>query len=570
MIEVEARIEDDRALPPLTFYMPVWTPGSYLVREFARHVEGLTASTEHGAAKARKVRKNAWRVEPNGARGLVVRYKLWANDLSVRTNHVDATHAFLNGAATFLALEGHEEEACSVEIEAPPEWRVSTSLVASAPDVRRFQAADFHDLVDAPLEIGTHETEPFELLGKPHAIVVWPAGVSSAQDRTKLARDLRTILDTQAGLFESELPYDRYVVLLHLCSRGRGGLEHASSAALLASVTSFATREAYLDLLSLVAHEAFHVWNVKRIRPAAFTPYRYEGESYTRLLWWFEGGTSYYDYLSLRRARICSVAEYLDHLAAEIAYVEATPGRLVQTLAEASFDAWIKLYRPDENTANSSVSYYRKGEIVCALLDIEIRTRSDGRKSLDDVARMLWTEHGKTGIPVEEDALELLFQRATGVDLSDFFDRWLRTAAEIDCDATLAHVGLRVERSTRHDAKASLGLRSRADGPRTLVTAVPRGGGAQRAGIDVGDELIAIGDKRIEAGGVEAALAGKRAGEAVPVLIAKDGRTMTREVTLEPPRADRVKLVLRTDASPEARARFEGWLGEPHPSWEKK
>jgi predicted metalloprotease with PDZ domain len=551
----------------LVAFMPVWTPGSYLIRELPRHVEAFEVTADGAPARARKVRKNAWRIDHPEARSVTVRYRLWANDLSVRTNHADCTHALLNGAATFVGFEGLEHAQCSVTFDAPEGWRVTTALARGGDGA--FVAEDYSALVDAPFEAGSHDEERFLLLGKDHTIAFWPSGAATPGDRARFARDLRAILETQARLFGGSLPYDRYVVLMHLWPRGRGGLEHASSAALLASPGAFASRETYIDLLSLAAHEAFHVWNVKRIRPAAFVPERYDSESYTRTLWWFEGGTSYYDWLTLRRAKLATVQEYLDHLGGEMAYVDATPGRLLHALEDASFDAWIKLYRPDENTANSTVSYYRKGEVVCALLDLEIRARSRDTRSLDDVLLALWAQHGRA--PVGEDALQPLFERVAGVSLEDLFAAWIRAPGEIDYEATLAHAGLRVERSMRHDAPASLGLRARADGLRTIVSAVPRGGTAHRAGIDVGDELLAVGGRRIDsAGAIDAALSGKTPGEVVEVLLSRDGRTATRGATLDPPRADRVKLVPRADASPEARARFEAWLGGPPPKGDKK
>jgi predicted metalloprotease with PDZ domain len=559
LISVEVTLEGDGPLPsPLTAFMPVWTPGSYLLREFARHVEALEAFADTDGARlvVRKVRKNAWRIEHAAARRVRVRYRVWANDLSVRTNHADGTHALVNGAATFLAFEGFEAARCSLEVARPERWRVATAL---ARDGDRFVADDYDALVDAPLAAGIHDEERFELQGKGHTVTFWPEAAVPAPDRARFARDLKTILETESAFFGGALPYETYVMLLQLWPRGRGGLEHASSAALLASPSAFGSRDGYLDLLSLAAHEAFHLWNVKRIRPAAFVPPRYETESYTRTLWWFEGGTSYYDWLTLRRAGLATVQEYLDHLGAEMAYVDATPGRLLQALEDASFDAWIKLYRPDENTANSTVSYYRKGEVVCALLDLEIRARSKDARSLDDVLRALWDARDT---PIAEDALSTLFERAAGVQLQDLFDAWIRRPGEIDYDATLSHVGLRVERFTRHDAPASLGLRARADGLRTVVIGIPRGGAAHRAGIDVGDELLAIGGRRVDsAGAVDGALAGRAPGGTVEVLVSRDGRTTTRQVTLDPPRPDRVRLVNVPEASAEARARLDAWLG---------
>jgi predicted metalloprotease with PDZ domain len=569
LCHVETTVASAGSLPDaLVVYMPVWTPGSYLLREYARHVEALAADPP---ARAAKIRKNAWSIETRGAARVVVRYRVYANELTVRTSHVDESHAFLTGAALFLCLEDAEDLPVTIEIDAPREWRVATTLPAvenGGQGLRRFEAPDFDTLVDCPIELGLHREERFDVLGKPHRYAIWPASAVGDADARRLVRDTRAILEREARFFDGGLPYAGYELLLHLSPRGRGGLEHRDSAALIAPPTSFTSRESYLDLLSLVAHECFHAWNVKRIRPAGLTPYRYQRECYTRLLWWFEGGTSYYDWRVLTLAQLCTVEEYLDHLASEIAYLDQTPGRLVHSLEEASFDAWIKLYRPDENSANSTVSYYRKGEVVCALLDIEIRARSGGRASLDGVLSHLWAAYGAAERPVPEDAMQSIFEHVAQTSLEDLFSAFIRSPQEIDLGPTLALVGLSVDRTTRPDGPTcSIGGRLRSEGSRVFVASVARDAAAWRAGIDPGDELIAIRGTRVEGTGADAALRGLGPGESVEIIVGRDGRLVTRRLTLDPPRADRVKLVARRDASAAARAAFASWLGTPHPAW---
>ena len=560
LVEVETTLTG--APDEVVLFMPVWTPGSYLVREYARHVEGLAAEAP---ARARKIRKNAWSVEARGAERVVVRYRVYAAELTVRTSHVDDTHAFLVGAALFLGVEGHLSAPARVRLEAPAGWRVATSL----PLVDgTYEARDFDTLVDSPIELGLHREESFSVLGTTHRYSIWPADGVTDRNVADLVRDTTTILEHEARLFGGAFPYDRYELLLHLSSRARGGLEHRASAALVASPSAFATREGYLDLLSLVAHEVLHAWNVKRIRPAGLVPYDYQHECYTRQLWWFEGATSYYDWRLLNLAQICTVDEYLEHLAAEIAYLDATPGRLVHALEETSFDAWIKLYRPDENSPNSTVSYYRKGELVCALLDLELRARTGGRASLDTVLGYLWREYGAAERPVPEGALQEIFEQATGASIGDRFDAWVRSSAEVDAGPTLALVGLEIERKTRTDAApCSLGVRVRSEGGRAIVASTTRDSCAARAGIDPGDELVGIAGARVEGANVEPLLRTRAAGDVVDVLVARDGRLLTRKATLDPARPDKVKLVPQRDATPEARAAFEAWLGRPHPKW---
>jgi predicted metalloprotease with PDZ domain len=563
------------ALPDeLVLFMATWTPGSYLIREYARHLEGLNAPAP---ATLTKIRKNAWCARPHGTTRLVVSYRAYAGELTVRTSHVDETHAFLVGAALFLGIEGYEDTPVRVDIEMPPGFRAATPLgrrdgasgaSATTATVQAFDAPNFDALVDDPIELGTHREESFQVLQKPHRLSICPASAITDSEAARLVTDIQTLVETEARLFGGSLPYEAYDLLLHLSARGRGGLEHRSSAALIAPRTSFGSRESYLDLLSLVAHEMFHAWNVKRIRPAGLSPYRYGEECYTRLLWWFEGGTSYYDWRILALSRLCTLDEYLDHLAGEIGYLEQTPGRGHQSLEEASYDAWIKLYRPDENSANSSINYYRKGEVVCAMLDLEIAARTRGTVTLDHVLAHLWRAHGQCERPIAEDAMQSMFEEVAGVPLGDLFAGWIRGTAEIPCDRVLAQVGLSIERAPRGDAPpCSLGLRLRAEGGRTLVSGAIRESSAWRAGFEPGDEIVAVGGARVEGTHLENALRGQSAGQSVPVTFVREGRISTRAVTLDPARKDRFKIVPHRDAAPAAREAFTAWLGQAHPAW---
>lgn len=587
LVSVETVVRSDVPLPaPLVLFMPVWTPGSYLVREYARHVESLTGLSDGAASAARKIRKNAWRVGLEGAREIALRYRVYCNELTVRTNHVDESHAFLNGAAVFLAVDGHEDAPSTLDVVVPRGWQLITALDGAAspessspnrPSVWegestvRFVASDLDALVDSPLELGELRTERIHVHGVPHDIALWPKHRADDVQIASLLRDFATVIATEAAWFGGSLPYDRYTLFLHLSPRARGGLEHLSSASVIANPTTLSTRDGYLDLLSLVAHELLHAWNVKRIRPEGLSPYRYQEENYTRLLWWFEGATSYYDWRALRVSKICTVEEYLDHLAGEILAIDRTHGRLLQSLEEASFDAWIKLYRPDENTENSSISYYRKGEIVCALFDIEIRARSRGRASLDDVLRHLWECYGKPRVPVPEDGIQAIFEKSTEVPLGDLFDAWIRSPGEIDYDATLAHLGLFTDRDRKDRGekkpRATLSLRTRSEGGKAIVTAVARGRAAQLAGIDAGDEIIAIGGRRVEAGSLETALASRDPFEEVDITIGRDGSTFTLKARLDEAGTDKLRIATRADVSEPQRSLALAWLGGAPPTW---
>ncbi len=568
---------DEGSLPsPLTLFMPVWTPGSYLVREYARHVEGFTAIADGRAAAHRKVRKNAWQVEHAGVRALEIRYLVYANDLSVRTNHLDLTHAYWNGAATYLALEAAPQLGARVTVEIPEDWGIATSLAEDERNTTRsthtFLARSFDELCDAPFECGKLIERSFVAFGKTHRIAAWDNPDARAVDWDKLKADTETIVATETRLMagdqraEDASPYESYLFLWHITPRGRGGLEHRESATLMAKPRAFQTRNGYLDVLSLVAHEFFHLWNIKRIRPAGLQPYRYEEENYTRLLWWFEGATSYYDWRTLRLANLCTAAEYLNHLAEEIVRLEDTPGARVHSLEQASFDAWIKAYRPDENSVNSSVSYYLKGEIVCALLDLELRRRTGGRTSLDDIVRHLYRQYGAHGVAVPEGELPAIFDQVSGASLEDCFARWVRAAEPLQINDVLAHAGLAFQRTPRRDAPpVSLGLRLKLESGRAIVDAVPRGGAAARAGIDSRDEIVAVADRRLPEGRLELPLAGLAPGLRVPVVIARDGWIRTVEVVLDPPVPQEGKIVTLPDAEESARKLCEAWIGEAKP-----
>jgi predicted metalloprotease with PDZ domain len=575
LLEVSTTIRSASAgapLPsPLTLFMPVWTPGSYLVREYARHVEGFTALADGRPADHQKVRKNAWQVTHAGGRVIEVRYCVYANELTVRTSHVDATHAYWNGATLFLALEAAPGAGARVTVDVPDDWDIATSLERDArARPRTFTASSFDELCDSPFECGKLIERSFAALGKSHRLVAPDNADTRAVDWDKLAADTQTIVETEAALVAGSrdpreaIPYDGYLFLWHVTPRARGGLEHRACATLMAKPASFQNRSGYLDVLSLVAHEFFHLWNVKRIRPAGLFPYRYEEENYTRLLWWFEGATSYYDWRTLRLAKLCTAAEYLNHLAEEIVRLEDTPGASVHPLEEASFDAWIKAYRPDENSANTTVSYYLKGEIVCALLDLELRRRTARRFSLDDVVRHLYWEYGAKDVPVPENAFPGVIERISGASLDDCFIRWVKGTERVAVNEVLAHAGLKFERNARRDGPpASLGVRLKLDAGRAVVDSVLRGGAAHAAGIDPKDEIVAVAGRRMPEGRTDPPLFGLSPGASVPIVVARDGWLRTFDLVLDPPILPEGKIVPLPDVPAEARELYQAWLGEP-------
>ncbi len=560
LIHVKLSIEGP-LLEPLTLQMPCWTPGSYLVREYARHVENLRVSAGTTRCAAHKMTKDSWSVAHGGASSLTVEYSVYAHDLTVRTNHVCESHGYFNGAATFMRpvqeSGGWDGIPVQLMIEKPiTSWSIATGLKSVAGKDNVFIARDFEELVDCPVEVGVHERHDFVVQNKPHSLVIW--GAAARFDRPKLLQDIRNIVETECALFGG-LPYDSYLFLLHLAPGMRGGLEHENSTTLLATPDSFDTESGYEDLLSLIAHEFFHLWQVKRTRPAGLRPYRYDRENYTRMLWLFEGGTSYYDWMLLRRSGLVSPKKYLDHLASEIARIEDTPGRFAQTVEEASFDAWIKLYRPDENSVNSTVSYYLKGEIVCALIDLELRSRSKGTKSFDDVLRYLWSEYGQQQKGVDEDNVESVFAAATGIDVSDVIDHLVRSKKPIAYDEYFAKFGLTVK--TRGAKGAALGVRLRNEGSKVFLGSVLRDSAAENAGLAPNDELIAIDGRRVDDGTLRKRLESRKPGETIEVLYARRELMASTKVLLAEPSPDGYEIAVGSGSSESARALGARWLG---------
>ncbi len=564
-VEVEARIPTG-GRPEVELMMAVWTPGSYILREYARTVEAVSAATETGEPlPVEKTVKNRWRVETRRAPRIVVRYRVYSREMSVRTNFVDSGFALLNGAATFLTLAEDGKRPHEVRLELPAAWKVSASPLSPLPGggEHAWVAEDFDTLVDSPLYAGNARTYPFEVAGKPHLLV--NEGEDGVWDGPRSAADARKIVQTEVD-FWGVAPYPRYVIFNLLTENG-GGLEHKNACTLMSSRWRTRTREGYLDWLGLVSHEFFHAWNGKRLRPVELGPFDYEREVYTRSLWVVEGFTSYYGGLMVHRAGFSTVKEYLKDLSKSIETLQTTPGRQVQPLDESSFDAWIKQYRPTENSGNTTISYYTKGEVVAFLLDARIRRATGGRKSLDDAMRLAYQRYsGERGYRPEE--LWKTFGEVAGTDLGDWLRKSVDTTGELDYAEALDWYGLRFtpEPAEKKDAEpkelpaAWLGMDvSNRDG-RVTVTAVRRGTPAYEAGVNVGDEILAIDDFRISSDGLEGRLKYYRPGEKATLLVARRERLTRLPVTFGEKPKNRWTLEARPDATPEQKAHLAAWL----------
>lgn len=504
LVAVEMAVPDVRG--PAALVMPSWTPGSYLMREFPRNVVQFEAFD--GAWQPvswRKSDKNTWTVDAPGDGTLRARWIVHADELTVRTSHVDATHASLIGSSVFMYVDGRQDEPAEVEVAAPEGWRITTSLESLGE--ARFRAAHFDELVDSPLEIGTHQLVQWTVDGVPHQYALWGRGNA---DPHRLAKDTTRIVLAEREIFGT-LPYPAYTFIVHLTGGGGGGLEHRNCTSLLADRWSF-RGPAYESFLGLAAHELFHAWNGKRIRPAALGPFDYTRENYTRDLWVVEGITTYYTDLLLRRAGIISPQRYLEKVADMISRFQTLPGRAVQPLADASFDTWIKFYRPDANTPNATISYYQKGALVALLLDLRIRAATENARSLDDLMRLLWERYGAPDRGFPEGAVEDAAAEVAGTELRGFFDHALRATGELDYAGALAAAGLQLV--PVHEAAAAAppqggqrprvpeesrtGLTlTRTETGRITVANVLAGSAAWQAGVNAGDELVALDGFRV-------------------------------------------------------------------------
>jgi predicted metalloprotease with PDZ domain len=578
-VTVEAVVPADQ--PSAELFMPVWTPGSYLVREYARNVENVTATGEGGKPLAvSKSRKNRWRIETGGASQVHVAYRVYCREMSVRTNWVEDSFALLNGAATFMTPVGPQHLNYDVQLELPAAWKTSaTGLEETGP--HRYVAPDYDTLVDSPIVAGNPAVYRFEVDGIPHFLVnvgedgVWD-GKRSAADTEKIVRQYRAMWGS--------LPYRKYV-FLNLITESGGGLEHKNSVCMMTNRWATSTRRGYVNWLSLVAHEYFHAWNVKRLRPVELGPFDYESENPTRSLWVSEGFTDYYGPLTVRRAGLSTRAEYLggapeaggaagaqpSGLSGLINSLQTTPGRLVSSAEQASYDAWIKLYRPDENTANTSISYYTKGAVVGWLLDARIRHATGGAKSLDDLMRLAFTRYsGEKGFTPEQ--FKATADEVAGTSLREFFRRSVESTEELDYSEALDWFGLRFKEAraaapnpTSNPApakKAWTGAETKNDAGRLMVTRVPRGTPAYDSGLSVDDEILAIGDFRVRAEQLSGRLDNYRPGDKVSLLVARRDKLMRIDLTFGEEPARKWQLEIRPDATAEQKMHLDAWLGQ--------
>ena len=562
--------------------LPAWIPGSYMIREFARNIVRIAATSKGRKVALEKTDKHSWQAgRCDGP--LVVVYEVYAWDLSVRTAHLDRTHAFFNGTSVFLRVPGQEQAPHEVDIRRPEGdeyvgWRVATALPeldAERYGFGSYVAADYDELIDHPVELGVFALATFRAQGVPHDIVI--TGQVPRLDMARLCADLKKVCEAQIRLFEPKsrrAPMKRYVFMTLAVGDGYGGLEHRASTALICSRADLPVQgkkemsDGYRTYLGLCSHEYFHTWNVKRIKPAAFAPYDLQNEGYTSLLWLFEGFTSYYDDLMLLRAGLIAEADYYKLLAKTADGVLRGSGRARQSVAESSFDAWVKYYRQDENAPNAIVSYYAKGSLVALGLDLTIRAATGGKKSLDDVMRALWTRYGRdfysdgegTGQGIgEAEALDL-FEEVSGVNLKRYFDRYIHGTDDVPLEKLLAPFAVTVT-DKRKNGKPSLGARTVKEGNDCKLANVYEGGAAHLAGLSALDLLVAIDGLRVTAANLDTLLARHGVDDVVTVHAFRRDELMTFTALLKADDAPQVTLA--AEARPVAATRLRrAWLGQ--------
>lgn len=567
VVEIELRFGVERDTIDVT--LPSWCPGSYLIRDYARFVRDLDVRAGDGSPRpAVKADKSTWRIEAQGATELVVRYAVYGHDLTVRTNHIDADHAFLHGPATFLYPTHLRDAPVELELSAPEAWTLTTAMAwepTTPGGPHRLAAANIDELYDHPIHVGPTRTYavPAKL---PVKLAIWgdraPGGIF---DEQRLVADVGAIFDDHLARF-GEAPFSNYTFLLMLTHDGYGGLEHRASSVNLYHPHFGASRKAYEGLLELLSHELFHAWNGKRIAPRPLLELDYTREAYTPCLWVMEGLTSHYDRLALRTSQRITTKSFLDKVLDDWARLQATPGRARQSLEASSFDAWIKLYKPDESNLNTTVSYYLKGGLAMLALDLQIRRRTEGARSLDDVLRALWQRYGAKYEPHPDD-LQPIFEEAAGLSLGDVFDRQIRGTADPELPEELRYVGLELRGSPDPaqvaDGASAVWLGATMQGAK--VTGVFEQGPAHAAGLSPTDEVIALDGFRATSDAEVRSLAGARkVGDLVTLAVFRRHRLIELPLVLAPAPPTRYEIAGVAEPG-DAAARYQAWMKEPHP-----
>ena len=536
--------------------MPVWTPGSYLIREYAKNVEGFTASVAGKAVPSEKIRKNAWRVYM-GDDNLTVHYRVYANELTVRTSFIDVDHGYITPAGLFMYHDALKTIPLRVIVQPYKAWKsVTTALEPVANQNYTYEATDFDLLIDSPIEIGNQKTFNFTASNIPHTVAMFGDVEYNEQ---RLAADYKRVCEAAATVV-GEHPCTHYTFIVHHIPPGGGGLEHLNSTTLETTRNAYATEANYKRFLSLVAHEYFHLWNVKRIRPVALGPFDYENENYTHMLWLSEGCTSFYQEYILRRAGFHTPEAYLGIVASGINEIENQPGTRVQSAAESSWDAWIKGYRPNENSANTTISYYSKGSVLGTLLNLAILAGSNGERNMDDLLRLLYNEYykkQKRGFTDNE--FRMAAEQTAGRKLDDFFNVAVTTPDPINYNAYFEPVGLQLVNVASKTQDGFLGAATTFVNGKSTITGVRRGSAAYVDGLNVGDEIISV-DKARVGDDLLRFVSGRQVGETLKVTVNRAGFLREIPVTLTQNPLASYRLEPLSNQTAAQKALYDKWL----------
>ena len=559
--------------PTTEVMMAVWTPGSYLVREYARHVDSVTATAEGERLSIKKMRKNRWQVDTEDHARCRIKYRVYCNELSVRTNFVSGEYAVLNGAPTFMTVAELRNCPHHVRLRMPRKWtRSATSLKSHEEQANAYLAESFDELVDSPIVAGNVQIYPFTVADVPHQLV--NVGESGYWNGTKAAADLARVVAAHHEMW-GNVPYDRYLFLNVIGERG-GGLEHDNSCLMMTSRWTYRNEDRYRSWLSLASHEFFHTWNVRRLRPRSLVEYDYENEVYTRSLWIAEGITSYYEDLLLVRAGVFTEQEFLRRLSSSIQSVQRTHGRRLQSLTESSYDSWIKFYRSDENSSNTRISYYSKGAVVAMLLDAEIRAATDNEKSLDDVMRIMYEKYVPHGYLPED--FRKVASDVAQKDLNEWFRSAVDATEELDYRSMLSHYGLNLPAVRNDGDQTDSGQklenqnqkREKNGGERwlgfsgsTTVSRVEADSPATEAGLNTGDEIIGINGFRVS-GSVNERIKQYEIGDEIEMLISRRGKLMNMQLTIGSRERQSWSLKVDAKASENQKRAKAHWLGQEY------
>ncbi|MFN8237618.1 MAG: PDZ domain-containing protein [Chitinophagales bacterium] len=556
-VHVEMHISDI-ASEELQLKMAIWTPGSYLIREFQKNIDFVEAAITHqDPIRLEKTDKNTWKIDTRHTKEVTIKYQTYCFEYSVRTNFVDDSHALINGAPTFLYIEGYENTGAEVHIIPFSAWKnISTSLPAKEDNKWIRVASNLDELIDSPIEIGNHTSYFFDAADVTHELAIY--GKSNC-DTEKLIADLKRIVEVETRIFGSH-PCKNYVFIIHNTDSSFGGLEHAHSSVNHITRWDY-DKENYQKAISLLAHEYFHLWNVKRIRPASLVPFDYESENYTTLLWFFEGVTSYYDDYICYRAGVTASDDFFEIVAKNINDVLNTPGIASQTLAESSFDTWLKYYRRNENYKNSQISYYTKGAIVAQVFDILIIEATHGSKNLDDVMKKLYENY--LSLPengITEDSLISVFSSVSGIDFQPYFDKYIHTTQTPDLEYYFNKIGIRLTDTTDSN-HVFLGLSTQWKEGKLLITQLNRNYGAAIAGLNVEDEIIAIDGFRVFKD-FKQIYAHKKPKDVIEMLISRKGELKSIPVSLSSDNRKSYKLEEQENILPQQAVLLKKWLAK--------